>query len=128
VKCGIISLSLSTYQKAKCGYCSSTLSTSGGSLNNLKRHLKTKHCTIPLNTNEKRITPGLYILIYFYFFRLFQCIIINIHLNPLINDRKIVFLFVSNNIIIFNIIEIKNINNILKEIINNELKCYVLFE
>lgn len=30
-------------QKAKCKYCSSVLSISGGSVNNLKRHLKAKH-------------------------------------------------------------------------------------
>lgn len=47
------------YQKAKCGYCSAILSTSGGSMNNLKRHLKTKHCTIPLNRNYRNATEGL---------------------------------------------------------------------
>ncbi|KAL4085334.1 hypothetical protein QTP88_027193 [Uroleucon formosanum] len=46
------------YLKAKCGYCSIILSTSGGSLSNLKRHMKSKHCTIPLNTNERNATEG----------------------------------------------------------------------
>ena len=49
------------YQKAKCGYCSVILSTSGGSLSNLKRHMKSKHCTIPLNTNERNATERLFI-------------------------------------------------------------------
>lgn len=47
------------YQKAKCGYCSIILSTAGGSLSNLKRHMKSKHYTIPLNTNQRNATEGL---------------------------------------------------------------------
>ncbi|CAH2090914.1 unnamed protein product [Euphydryas editha] len=35
-------------KKAKCSYCSSELSVSGGNVGNLNRHLKTKHPTIKL--------------------------------------------------------------------------------
>lgn len=38
--------------KAKCGYCSIQLSTAGGSLSNLKRHLTAKHPTVTLNRNQ----------------------------------------------------------------------------
>ncbi|KAF0749845.1 zinc finger BED domain-containing protein 1-like, partial [Aphis craccivora] len=38
--------------KAKCGYCSIKLSTAGGSLNNLKRHLLARHPTVTINRNE----------------------------------------------------------------------------
>jgi len=57
----------SAHQKAKCGYCSVILSTSGGSLNNLKRHLKLKHCTIPFNSSERRPVEG-------WFIRTLKCI------------------------------------------------------
>ncbi len=50
----------SEYQKAKCDYCSSILSTSGGSMNNLWRHLKTVHSTIPLNRNQRNLIVGQY--------------------------------------------------------------------
>lgn len=46
-------------QKAKCGYCSVIISLSGGSLSNLKRHMKSKHYTIPLNTNQRLAADGL---------------------------------------------------------------------
>lgn len=35
-------------KKAKCSYCSSELSVSGGNAGNLNRHLRTKHPTIKL--------------------------------------------------------------------------------
>jgi len=44
--------------KAKCGYCSMQLSTAGGSLNNLKRHLTAKHPTVTLNRNESNQQRG----------------------------------------------------------------------
>lgn len=47
------------YQKSKCDYCSSIISTSGGSLNNLRRHLKTIHPTISLDRNHRNPIDGL---------------------------------------------------------------------
>lgn len=48
------------YQKAKCDHCNVLISTAGGSLNNLKRHMKAKHFTVPLNRNESVINNGQY--------------------------------------------------------------------
>lgn len=38
--------------KAKCGYCSAQLSLAEGNISNLKRHLTTKHPTVPINRNR----------------------------------------------------------------------------
>lgn len=47
------------HEKAQCGYCSAKISTARGSLNNLRRHMKSKHALIPLNTNTRNATEGL---------------------------------------------------------------------
>lgn len=44
-------------QKAKCKYCKTILSFSGGSHGNLRRHLKTKHPLTPLNFERQTPTP-----------------------------------------------------------------------
>lgn len=57
-------------EKAKCGHCSLLLSYAGGSISNLKRHLVTKHATIPLDRtahNTNNIDNGkMYLFYYFY--------------------------------------------------------------
>lgn len=41
-------------KRAKCRYCQTNLSISSGSSSNLKRHLKSKHPTIPLHREERQ--------------------------------------------------------------------------
>lgn len=48
------------YQKSKCDHCSAVISTSGGSLGNLHRHMKLKHITIPLKRNDTNFADGLF--------------------------------------------------------------------
>jgi len=50
--------------KAKCGYCSIKLSTAGGSLNNLKRHLLARHPTVTINRNESNQHRGTLIFLF----------------------------------------------------------------
>ncbi|XP_025412101.1 zinc finger BED domain-containing protein 1-like [Sipha flava] len=50
--------------KAKCDYCSMKLSTAGGSLNNLKRHLLARHPTVTINRNESNQQRGTFISLF----------------------------------------------------------------
>lgn len=59
--------------KAKCGYCSTKLSFSGGNTANLKRHLLAKHPTVPLNRGSSSINQSQgnnYINFFYYYYNL----------------------------------------------------------